>query len=122
MNELDHLVSEPALTTLGVVLGGLWTYFKATDVYQRIRENRFADALTALEAGVQQTYDVYVRAVKGASTDGKLSSEERRRARELARDAAIAFGRTRGVDVVGSIGHDYIDLWITKLVKQRKVA
>ena len=44
------------------------------------------------------------------------------RARELARDAAIAFGRTRGVDVVGSIGHDYIDLWITKLVKQRKVA
>ena len=122
MNELNNLVSEPALTTLGVVLGGLWTYFKATDAYQRVRENRFADALTALEAGVQQTYDVYVRAVKEASTDGRLSSEERRRARELARDAAIAFGRTRGVDVIGSIGHDYIDLWIAKLVKQRKAA
>ncbi|NUM54364.1 MAG: hypothetical protein HUU46_12020 [Candidatus Hydrogenedentes bacterium] len=119
---MSQLVSEPALTTLGAVLGGLWAFFKASDWYQRARDNRFAEALNALEAGVQQTYDVYVRAVKEASADGKLSSEERRRARELARDAAIAFGRTRGVDVIGSIGHDYIDLWITKLVKQRKAA
>lgn len=122
MNDLNHLMSEPALTTLGAVLGGLWTFFKASDWYQRARDNRFTEALHALEAGVQQTYDVYVRAVKEASADGKLSSEERRRARELARDAAIAFGRTRGIDVIGSIGRDYIDMWISKLVNQRKAA
>lgn len=119
MDELN-LLSEPALTTLGAVLGGLWTFFKASDWYQRARDKRFAEALNALEAGVQQTYDVYVRAVKEASADGKMTSEERRRARELARDAAIAFGRTRGIDVMGSIGHNYIDMWIAKLVKQRK--
>ena len=122
MSDLNQLVSEPALTTLGTVLGGLWTFFKASDWYQRARDTRFTDALNALEAGVQQTYDVYVRAVKEASADGKLSGEERRRARELARDAAIAFGRTRGVDVIGSIGHDYVDVWINKLVNQRKAA
>jgi hypothetical protein len=122
MDDLYQLMSEPALTTLGVVLGGLWTFFKTSDWYRRVQDTRFTDALHALEAGVQQTYDVYVRAVKDASADGKLSSEERRRARELARDAAIAFGRTRGVDVIGSIGQDYIDLWIAKLVKQRKAA
>ena len=120
MSNLNQLMSEPALTTMGAVLGGLWTFFKASDWYQRGRDNRFTEALNALEAGVQQTYDVYVRAVKEASADGKLSSEERRRARELARDAAIAFGRTKGVDVIGSIGHDYIDMWITNLVNQRK--
>ena len=120
MNELDVLTSEPALTTVGAVLGGLWTFFKASDWYQRARDNRFAGALNALEAGVQQTYDVYVRAVKEASADGKMTNEERRRARELARDAAVAFGRSRGVDVIGSIGHEYIDMWIAKLVKQRK--
>lgn len=120
MNNLTHIISEPALTSLGAILGGLWTFFKASDFFQRAKAQRFAEAITALEAGVQQTYDVYVRAVKESSADGKLSSEERRRARELARDAAIAFGRTKGIDVLTAIGHDYIDVWITKLVNQRK--
>ncbi|HRI89175.1 MAG TPA: hypothetical protein PK869_12955 [Candidatus Hydrogenedentes bacterium] len=122
MNEITNAMSEPVITTLGAVLGGLWTFFKATDWYQRAKEQRFAEALVALEAGVQQTYDVYVRAVKDSSSDGKLSSEERRRARELARDAAIAFGRTKGVDVLNTIGQNYIDVWITKLVNQKKHA
>ncbi|MDZ4861563.1 MAG: hypothetical protein SGI88_21530 [Candidatus Hydrogenedentes bacterium] len=120
MNDLNNIISEPALTSLGAVLGGLWTFFKASDWFQRARQQRFAEAITALEAGVQQTYDVYVRAVKDGSSDGKLSSEERRRARELARDAAVAFGRTKGIDVLTAIGHDYVDVWITKLVHQKK--
>ena len=120
MSDLNTLMSEPALTTLGALAGGLWTFFKASDWYQRVQDNRLSGALSALEAGVQQTYDVYVRAIKDASADGKLSNEERRKARELARDAAVAFGRSRGIDVVGTIGRDYMDMWISKLVNQQK--
>lgn len=116
--ELERIVAEPALTTLGAA----WAFFKSSEWFQQIKDRRFTAALEALEAGVQQTYEVYVRAVKESSADGKLSREERRRARELARDAAVAFGRTRGIDVITAIGHDYIDMWIEKLVHQKKSA
>jgi hypothetical protein len=118
----NTLITEPGLTFLAVVFGAAWTFFKSSDWHQRIRERRFADAVTALEAGVERTYQVYVRAIKESSEDGKLTPEERRRARELAREAAIAFGRTQGINVIREIGHDYVDLWIARIVRKLKSA
>lgn len=120
MEHLDSIVSEPGLTLLGAVFGSAWTFFKTQDWYQRAKQRRYAQAITALEAGVDQTYQTYVRAIKEASEDGKLSPAERRRAREMARDAAISFGQTQGVDVLSEVGRDYIDLWINRLVQKMK--
>ncbi|MCL4693334.1 MAG: hypothetical protein KJ060_12600 [Candidatus Hydrogenedentes bacterium] len=117
---MENLVSETSITLLGAVFGAAWTFFKSQDWYQRAKERRYADAVTALEAGVDQTYQTYVRAIKDASEDGKLTAAERRRAREMARDAAVSFGRTQGIDVIAEVGSDYIDLWINRLVKKAK--
>ncbi len=117
---MESLVSDTSITLLGTVFGAAWTFFKSRDWYQRAKERRYAQAISALEAGVDQTYQTYVRAIKEASEDGKLTSAERRRARELARDAAVTFGRTQGINVIAEVGGDYIDLWINRLVKQAK--
>jgi hypothetical protein len=119
---METLASETTITLLGAVFGAAWTFFKSQDWYQRAKQQRFAQAITALEAGVDQTYQTYVRAIKEASEDGKLTAAERRRARELARETAIAFGRSQGIDVLAEVGNDYIDLWINRLVKKAKAA
>ncbi len=116
------LSSESALTLLGTVLGGLWAFFKSSDWFSRLRRRRFGRALRALEAGVEQTYRTYVHEIKEARADGRLTEEERRRARRLARETAIEFGRTHGVDVLRELGEEYIDLWIAKLVQRLKGA
>lgn len=69
---------------------------------------------------MELTYRTYVRAIKESREDGKLTEEEMRNARRRAREAAIQFGRTQGVNVLRELGTEYIDLLIAKLVKQFK--
>lgn len=114
------LSSEPALALLGTVLGGLWTFFKSSEWYGRTQRRRFNKALKALEAAVEQTYRTYVRAIKEAREDGRLTEEEMRHARSIARHTAIEFGRTQRIDVLRELGEEYLDLWIAKLVKKLK--
>ena len=116
----EFLGSEPGLTVLGGVLGAIWTFFKGQAWYQRAKSRRYQKALTALEAGVQQTYDVYVRAIRAAREDGTLTDEERRRARCLAHEAAAALGESQGVDVLRELGEDYLDLWTARIVNRLK--
>lgn len=103
-----------------LALGGVWTYLKTRDWWGKRKEERSGEALLALEAGVDATYETYVRAIKEASEDGKLTKEERKRARQLAREAAVQFGANQGVDVLTTLGEDYVNLWINKLVKRLK--
>ena len=114
------LGSDAGLAILGTVLGGIWTVFKSSAWFRRARQTRYAKALQALEAGVELTYRTYVRAIKQAREDGKLTDDERRRARRRAREAAIEFGRRQGVDVLRELGSEYVDLWIEKIVKKLK--
>lgn len=118
---LGHVLqSETALALIGGLAGLAWTMFRSNDLLRTARNRRFEQALQALEAGVELTYRTYVQAVKEAKADGKLTNEEAREARRRARDAAIEFGRTQGIDVLGELGTAYVDLWIAKLVKRLK--
>jgi hypothetical protein len=120
---LEHLLqSDTALTLVGGVLGLVWTAFRSSDLVRNARGQRYDKALQALEAGVEQTYRTYVQAVKTAKEDGKLTPEEASEARQRARDAAIEFGRTQGIDVLNELGTAYVDLWIAKLVKRLKAS
>jgi hypothetical protein len=118
MTILDILNSEGAITLVGGILGAVWTAFRSQEWYQRASRRRFAKALQALEAGVEQVYRTYVRAIKVAREDGALTDDEAERARRLAKRRAIEFGRTTGVDVVRELGEEYLDLWISKLVRR----
>lgn len=120
MDIMTGWFSEAGLTFVAVVFGAVWTAFRSTEWYGRVQERRIARAIHALEAGVERTYRTYVQAIKTSSADGKLSEEERRRARELAKETAILYGRTEGLDVMRELGEAYLDLWIGKLVKRLK--
>ena len=116
MNLTGVLASDAGLAVLGSVVGGIWTLVQSSRWYRRMRTRRFHGAVQALEAGVELTYRTYVRAIKQSREDGKLTDEERRRARRRARQAAIEFGQTRGIDVIRELGPEYVELWLEKTV------
>lgn len=108
------------ITLLGSAIGAVWAGFKSSEEYQRIQRQRFRKALLALEGGVERTYQAYVKAIKAGRADGRLTDDEKARARSLARTRAIALAKEAGVDLLRTIGEDYVDVWIGKLVKKRK--
>jgi len=116
----DAIHSDQGLMLLGTVLGGLWSLFKSTELYARIRRRRCERALLALEAGVMNTYETYVREIKTSREDGKLTAEERREARRRAKNYAIDLARTEGLDIARELGHTYLDAWIERLVRKLK--
>ena len=118
MDAIETLRTDLALSILGSLLGAIWTLFKTSEWRERRRNRRLNRAVQALEAAVEQTYRTYVRAIKTARQDGKLTDAERRQARELARQRAIEFARIEGIDVVRELGANYLDLWITRLVSR----
>lgn len=120
MNWQLLLGSEPALTLAGSILGAFWMVLRGSRWYERIRSQQSRRAVDALEAGVDRTYETYVRAIKEAREDGKLTAEERRHARVLARQAAIEFGNREGIDVARELGDHFINLWIRRLLKKVK--
>ena len=111
---------ELGITLLGSALGAVWAGFKSSDEYQRVQRLRFRKALLALESGVERTYQAYVKAIKAGRADGRLTEQEKARARSLARTRAIALAKEAGVDLLRAIGEDYVDVWIAKLVRKRK--
>ena len=110
------LASDTALTMVGGLLGTAWTFFRSKDWYRRSRKRRYFRAIRALEAAVERTYRTYVRSIKRSRADGKLTEEEAAKARQMARRAALDFGRTEGVDVLREIGEDYLDLWLSRVL------
>ena len=112
--------SNQGLMILGTLLGGIWTLFKSTELYARIRRWRCERALLALEAGVMATYETYVREIKASREDGKLTSEERREARRRAKEYAIDLARSQGLDIVRELGQHYLDAWLERLVRRLK--
>lgn len=114
------LTSDAGLTLVGAVVGSVWTLLKSSAWFTARRERRTAQALQALEAGVEQTYRSYVRAIKEGREDGRLTAAERTRARMMARERAIVLAREQGVDLLRAVGEDYLDVWIAKMVQRLK--
>lgn len=120
MNLTEILNSDPALALAGTIIGGLWSIFKARALRRDNRQQRYDRAIHALEAGVDDVYRTYVRELKRAREDGRLTSAEAARARRLARERAIEYGRHEGIDVLREIGSDYLDLWISKILRRAR--
>lgn len=120
MTLLENLPHETLLSAALTIAGLLWSLLKTVDLTQRIQHQRLRRALLVLQAAVDDTYRTYVQALKAARADGRLTQEERRRARELAKARAIALARTEGINLFQELGSAYLDLWIAKTVKRLK--
>jgi N-glycosylase/DNA lyase len=120
MSFTEFLTSEPVITLAATGVAAFWTAMKSSEWWQRSRSRRYHRAIEALEAGVDKTYRSYVKAIKEARADGKLTDAERQRARQIARETAITYGRNEGIDVIREVGDDYLDLWLSRLVRKAK--
>lgn len=109
------------LMILFSVLTTAIAWFKGSEHFARIKDTRWAEALAALDAGVTDVYEDYVRALKEGRGDGKLTDEERVEARDRALARAIDIGKTRGVDVLAEIGVDFVRDALEDAVQKRKV-
>ena len=122
MNLSHFLESDTSLAVIGTLVAALWALARTGRWYTTLRDERFRRTLLILEAAIEETYRTYVQAIKAARADGKLTDAERRHARQLARDRAIALGRQAGIDLLRELGEPFLDMWLTRLVNQAKRA
>lgn len=100
------LESEAALTLIAALVGAIWSAVKGSEWFRAHQTARRTEALRAVEAAVQQTYEQYVRVVKDKSPSGKLNSAQRSEARKLAVRTAAQIGADHGLDVIKIIGSE----------------
>lgn len=117
---LQAVGTELVIGLLGAAFGTVWTAFKSLDFMKMCKDDKYAEAVRALEAGVGKTYEIYVHHIKQSRSDGKLTAYERRTARDRAVQFAVEFARNRGVDVVETIGREYLPVLITRIVRELK--
>lgn len=120
MSIANIIGSEAGIALLGALFGAIWTLFKSSEWFGRLRNKRAERAVQVLEAAVEDTYRSYVQAIKEARADGQLTDEEKRRARQIAKERAQAIAQQQGVDLIRELGGDFIDLWLTRLVNKLK--
>ena len=114
------LGSETVLSLAGSLAAGIWGAVKASEWWQSSRLARRRRAVDFLEAGVVSTYERYVREIKRARNDGRLTAAERRRARELALESATAMARKQGIELLDTLGRDHVDRLIERVIRRLK--
>lgn len=115
---MEELLSGPIVEIVVTLVGLAWAFFKSTEWYKdTISTPRREKAIESVQAGVAEVYDTYTREIKAASADGHLSPEERKKARQLAKEAAIKYGKANGVDIIKILGQEFIDLYLERAHK-----
>lgn len=106
----------------GVVVAVAALVYKLLRPYitAKLADLQLTELYMAVEAGVTATYETYTKSIKASSADGKLTAEEAAQARALAREYAIYFMRSTGVDIVKTYGMKMIDGLIEYFVGQSK--
>ena len=107
-----------ALVAVPVLIARAFAWWRARA--RRAGDERYSQAVEALETGVQEAWERFGRAWKAAHSDGKLTDDERTRLRTVAREAAVEVGRDSGVDVAAALGKRAIGGLIRKIVERRK--
>jgi len=117
---MDWLLDTPLLEVVAAIAGLVWS---ALRVYSKLDEwtsEKTQRALLSLEAGVATIYESYVRDIKKARADGKLTKEEREEARRKAVNEGIRIGWMLGIDVAKTLGADLLPMFVDKIAQRRK--
>ena len=118
------LMDEAFLPALASVIAAVYMAFKAWARVQWQLQDRQAQrwetALDAIEAAVLEVYEEYVRGIKQDRPDGKLTNQQRLRARQMAKEKAIDIAQERGIKLLGLVGNATMTPWIEKAVRRLK--
>lgn len=85
-----------------------------------VKEWKLGVAINAVEVGVDTTYQNYVKNVKIANVDGKLTESEKQRAREMAFQVAREYASAEGLNLLKYYGKEYLPIIIEKIVARNK--
>lgn len=77
-------------------------------------------ALDSLYVGVLQAFQQYVKGMKEQDPNGKVNSEVETKAHEMATAIGTAVAAKKGVDLKATVGEDFIDYNIKKIVEDLK--
>ena len=121
---MDALLSNPnvmdmILSVVAMVISLGWAWIRRQE---KLQNATLQKAMDCIAAGVQASYDDYVRSIKDASADGKLTDEERRTARDIAMNRAIAYAKNQGVDLLKVIGADLLPMFMERYILKMKGA
>ncbi len=100
---------------IAVIAGWVYCY-----IQNRLEQSRYFKAITVIKNAVTSCYHEYVREIKMASADGKLTIAEKNNALQVAYQKAIAFARTEGFDLLKVFAKDTILRLIEKYVGEVK--
>lgn len=112
------------LITSGIAIIGI--LMTALVAYVRVVVNRFMirieaseaekQAVEALISGVAFAQEDLVIGLKRATEDGKLSTEERQAARDLAISHALTLAKGPGLDILKTASRERLDGWIKEIL------
>lgn len=114
-----------SLLAMAVTAGFGWVFKKLGDLLGKLKgtaEQREArqQALEALETGVNETYEDFVKHAKKAASDGKLTEAERKEARDLAVQRALGVAKGAGLELLKATAKPILDAWIEKILRKIK--
>ncbi len=106
----------------GAAIGAAFYFIKQVQWLKNLIENNQAarDAVEAIHAGVVDTYESYVKARKDASADGVLTEEEKKYARELAINKAMAVAKGPGLVFLKEAGAPLLNSLVQQVVNKLK--
>lgn len=111
-------MDENVIALIIAIVGTIWSFIQVTSWYKQNKDQKYLKALECLGVGVVEALNSYVYSTKNANPNKKLNEEEAKKARELAKTAALEVGKKTGIDIVSILGGDaFIDLHIEKQLK-----
>lgn len=121
MNTVNAFLSNQALLELIIsVIGTIYLIYKKKEVDGRKIEWNSKVALEAIGVGVLQAFQQYVQGMKAQDPNGKVSPEVEAKAHEMATQIASDAAAKKGVDLRSTIGEDFIDYNIKKMLEDLK--
>ena len=118
--DVNQIAVDFGIEVVGLIATSLWGAFKASAWFGRRRERRYMRCLEAIRAAVEGTYQTFVRDIKAASADGKLTKAERHEALNRARVAAIGIARSDGLDLIKTVVTEMIPMLIERFIREAR--
>ncbi len=116
----EWIGDEAFFNIVATLVGMGWVWFQRVARLDQVKDQRFIKAKRFLEAGVAKTYQVFVKERKKAASDGKLTEEEKREAREMAFSYARSYAFDEGLNVAKELGGDLIPGFIEQAIGKLK--
>lgn len=102
---------------IGLIYGGLKVKYFAFD---KPGEEKKKKLVELGESAVKETFDEYVRELKKAREDGKLTKEEIATANTMAINKLKEKAKANGLEAVKIVAEEYLPVLIDKIVRKNK--